>query len=247
MRKYWLSVPLIGIALILVACSESPTSSGGVVMSKGEGGGQITINVEQTGGVGAIQVYSVADSHLGRIAVAEGQCTGPDSCNDSIQVPYASTADGIRVVWSAGHLPGKQYYMSTAHTCSPGNTGCNGHRTAYMYKMNADKTQVEATFQVDPTNDSITIGGSFSVGQPDSAGGVNYCYAGGDEGDDPLKEGEVIGNAACQAAVNEWVALWGLSSNSEAPGVLYSDIYDGEETPCGIPLDGDVCAGDGEL
>ncbi len=47
MLKYWLSVPLIGITLILAACSESPNSSGGVLMSKG-GGGDITL--EPVGG-----------------------------------------------------------------------------------------------------------------------------------------------------------------------------------------------------
>jgi hypothetical protein len=209
MLKYWLSVPLIGITLILVACSESPTSSGGVVMSKGEGGGQITINVEQTGGHGAIELY-LADDLSNRIAVAEGQCTGDDSCNASITVAANKAAEGIKVVWSAKHLGQKDYYLASAYTCSPGSTGCTSNRIDYRYTTNKESTQASATFKVEPTAGSITIGGSFSENKPAGAGtgGVNYCMQ--PDGVYTLKEGEVLGNAACQAVVNRWAALCGL-------------------------------------
>jgi len=216
MLKYWLSVPLIGITLILVACSESPTSSGGVVMSKGEGGGMITINVEQTGGHGAIEVYSIPDCEdcaSDRIAVAQGQCTGPASCNASITVTGAEAADGIKVVWSAKHLPGKDFYLASAYTCSPGSTGCTSNRIDYRYTTNKESTQASATFKVEPTAGSITIGGSFSENKPAGAGtgGVNYCMQ-SDWPNHTLKEGKVLGNAACQAVVNKWAASCGLST-----------------------------------
>ena len=178
MLKYWLSVLLIGITLILVACSESPTSSGGVVMSKGEGGGMITINVEQRGGHGAIEVYLASGGK--RIAVAQGQCTGPDTCKETIQTG-AGAADGIRVVWSAKNLGPMDYYMSSAYACSPASTGCTSNRTDYMYRRNKEGTQVEATFKVDTTDGSITIGGSFGEGAPAGVEGVGSSWWGPNE------------------------------------------------------------------
>ena len=259
MLKYWLSVPLIGITLILVACSESPTSSGGVVMSKGEGGGQITINVEQTGGHGAIEVYSIPDCEdcaSDRIAVAQGQCTGADSCNASITVTGAEAADGIKVVWSAKNLGQKDYYLASAYSCSPGSTGCTSNRTDYMYRSNGESTQASATFKVEPTAGSITIGGSFSENKPAGAGtgGVNYCYTlDGFAGAD-LVEGEVRGGgAACQAAVNEWAASCGLTNEGGALGPCTGGVLEGnylEHIFLGcysnkvVAGDEDMCAGD---
>ena len=58
MLKYWLSVPLIGITLILVACSESPNSSGGVLMSRSDGEGfNITDEPVGGGGLGTYQLW----------------------------------------------------------------------------------------------------------------------------------------------------------------------------------------------
>ena len=144
-------------------------------MSKGEGGGMITINVEQRGGHGAIEVYLASGGK--RIAVAQGQCTGPDTCKETIQTG-AGAADGIRVVWSAKNLGPMDYYMSSAYACSPASTGCTSNRTDYMYRRNKEGTQVEATFKVDTTDGSITIGGSFSEDAPAGAstGGANYSF-----------------------------------------------------------------------
>ena len=235
MLKYWLSVLLIGITLILVACSESPTSSGGVVMSKGEGGGQITINVEQTGGHGAIELYLASDLTNTRIAVAEGQCTGPDSCNDSIQVPYASTADGIRVVWSAKHLGQKDYYLASAYTCSPGSKGCTSNRyTRCQGGADVDDVgrsfgQCSRTFKVEPTAGSITIGGSFTTQQPtDGQGGVDYCFVGEPYGAF-VQGGVQSGSTDCQKAVNDYeticTAATGVDENGQPGAIRLGPLY----------------------
>ena len=147
-------------------------------MSKGEGGGMITINVEQRGGHGAIEVYLASGGK--RIAVAQGQCTGPDTCKETIQTG-AGAADGIRVVWSAKNLGPMDYYMSSAYACSPASTGCTSNRTDYMYRRNKEGTQVEATFKVDTTDGSITIGGSFSEGAPAGVEGVGSSWWGPNE------------------------------------------------------------------
>jgi len=227
MLKYWLSVPLIGITLILVACSESPTSSGGVVMSKGEGGGQITINVEQTGGVGAIELYLASDLTNTRIAVAEGQCTGPDSCNASITVAANKAAEGIKVVWSAGHLPGKDYYLASAYTCSPGSTNCNSGNRYTRCQGGADVDDVgrsfgqcSRTFKVEPTAGSITIGGSFTTQQPtDGQGGVDYCFVGEPYGAF-VQGGVQSGSTDCQKAVNDYETICTASTHFDEPGAI---------------------------
>ena len=218
-------------------------------MSKGEGGGQITINVEQKGGHGAIEVYLASDDK--RIAVAEGQCTGPESCNASITVDRASAADGIKVVWSAKNLGPKDYYMASAYTCSPGSTGCTSNRIEWMQQKVAG-TQAKATFKVDTTNGSITIGGSFSVDKP--AGGVNYCMQEHGSGTGLLKEGDVIGSAACQATMNDWAASCGLGApqadGTECSGDAYAALTFSESGSCGEDISGafgDFCAAEGGL
>ena len=128
MLKYWLSVPLIGITLILVACSESPNSSAGVLMKSD--GGLVTIKLEQAGGHGAIEVYLIGlkgvglDFHGGlfsifeRRAVAEGQCTGPATCRTQLRVAPGELAGGIRVVWTAKDLPDREFSVASAYTLS---------------------------------------------------------------------------------------------------------------------------------
>ena len=208
MLKYWLSVPLIGITLLLAACSDGPSSSGGVTLYKG-GGGPFTLTVENQGGHGAIEVCFddvLPCTGIHRIAVAQGQCkAGVGSCTAyALNLSKNTAADGFKVVWSAKHTGTQQSYLATAYTCSPGSRGCTSSKTTHMAKLNANKTQIQTVIKFDANSDSATIGGTFSKDMPETAGGgVNYCWAGG------FVEGNVRATgpnaAACQADINALV------------------------------------------
>ena len=213
MLKYWLSVPLIGITLLLAACSDGPSSSGGVTLYKG-GGGPFTLTVENQGGHGAIEVCSnrfpvLPCTNTNRIAVAQGQCgAGVKGCTTTIESTKSEAADGFKVVWSALNTGTQQSYLSTAYTCSPGSKGCTTGKTGHMAKLNANKTQIQTVIKFDANSDSATIGGTFSKDMPETAGGgVNYCWDGG------FVEGNVRATgpnaAACQADINALVTQYG--------------------------------------
>ena len=181
MLKYWLSVPLIGITLLLAACSDGPSSSGGVTLYTG-GGGPFMLTVENQGGHGAIEVClddGQACTNTNRIAVAQGQCkTGVGSCTQTIVSTKSEVANGLKIVWSALHTGPNQSYLATAYTCSPGSKGCTTGKTGHMAKLNANKTQIQTVIKFDANSDSATIGGTFSKDMPETAG-VNYCDDGG--------------------------------------------------------------------
>ena len=212
MLKYWLSVPLIGITLLLAACSDGPSSSGGVTLYTG-GGGPFTLTVENQGGHGAIEVClddGQACTNTNRIAVAQGQCkAGVGSCTQTIVSTKSEVADGLKIVWSAGHTGPDQSYLATAYTCSPGSKGCTTGKTGHMAKLSDDKTQIQTVIKFDANSDSATISGTFSKDKPETAG-VNYCqlipqHGGGGE----LVQGDALGPPACQARINKFHADYG--------------------------------------
>ena len=213
MLKYWLSVPLIGITLLLAACSDGPSSSGGVTLYKG-GGGPFTLTVENQGGHGAIEVcsnrFSDHCTNKTRLGVAQGQCgAGVKGCTTTIESTKSEVANGLKVVWSALNTGTQQSYLATAYTCSPGSKGCTTGKTGHMAKLNANKTQIQTVIKFDANSDSATIGGTFSKDMPETAG-VNYCWDGG------FKEGNVRATgpnaAACQADINALVAQYGVET-----------------------------------
>ena len=216
MLKYWLSIPLIGITLLLAACSDGPSSSGGVTLYKG-GGGPFTLTVENQGGHGAIEVCSnrfpvLPCTNIHRIAVAQGQCgAGVEGCTTTIVSTKSEAADGFKVVWSALNTGTQQSYLATAYTCSPGSRGCTSSKTTHMAKLNANKTQIQTVIKFDANSDTATIGGTFSKDMPETAG-VNYCWAGG------FVEGNVRATgpnaAACQADINALVTQYGVEIES---------------------------------
>jgi hypothetical protein len=219
MLKYWLSVPLIGITLLLTACSDGPSSSGGVTLYTG-GGGPFTLTVENQGGHGAIEVClddGQACTNTNRIAVAQGQCkAGVGSCTQTIETTKSEVANGLKIVWSALHTGPNQSYLATAYTCSPGSKGCTTGKTDHMAKLNAAKTQIQTVIKVDANSGSATIGGTFSKDKPET-GGVNYCWNGG-----AFSEGNVKATgpfaAACQADINALVAQFGVRARNSSAG-----------------------------
>jgi len=212
MLRYLLAIPLIGITLLLAACSESPSSSGGVTLYSGAGG-PFTVNVENRGGHGAIEVCVNSPDQpctaATRIAVAEGQCGGPASCKGSATIDKSIAAQGLKIVWTAGHVGTEQSYLASAYSCSPGSKGCTSSKTTHMAKLDDTKTRIETTIKVDLNSETATIGATFSKEKPETGGG-NYCqyippWGGGGE----LVQGDVLGSAACQARVNKFHADYG--------------------------------------
>ena len=222
MLKYWLSVPLIGITLLLAACSDGPSSSGGVTLYKG-GGGPFTLTVENQGGHGAIEVCSNRLSghctNETRIAVAQGQCgAGVEGCTTTIIVPKSFAADGFKVVWSAGHTGTQQSYLATAYTCSPGSKGCTSSKATHSAIQDLEFLRMQRVIKFDANSDTATIGGTFSKDRRETVGGgANYCFVPTLIGYGNLMKNEVQGNAACQAAVNAY-AVGCVAAEQGEPG-----------------------------
>ena len=213
MLRYLLAIPLIGITLLLAACSDGPSSSGGVTLYKG-GGGPFTLTVENQGGHGAIEVClddvlpcTNIHPHCSSTRTVQGGGWKLHSTTIEI-IAKSEAADGFKVVWSALHTGTQQSYLATAYTCSPGSKGCTTGKTGHMAKLNANKTQIQTVIKFDANSDSATIGGTFSKDMPETAGGgVNYCWDGG------FVEGNVRATgpnaAACQADINALVTQYG--------------------------------------
>ena len=246
MLKYWLSVPLIGITLLLAACSDGPSSSGGVTLYKG-GGGPFTLTVENQGGHGAIEVClddGQACTNTNRIAVAQGQCkAGVGSCTQTIVSTKSEVANGLKIVWSAKHTGTQQSYLSSAYSCSPGNKGCTTGKTTHMAKLSDDGRSIQTVIKVDANSDTATIGGTFSKDKPET-GGVNYCWRNG------LVEGNVIAigptAAACQAEMNKLAAdcldlIWwphNMACVDRHTALYNGGVCDVNGDSCGVGEDG---------
>ena len=138
------------------------------------------LTVENQGGHGAIEVClddGGPCTNTNRIAVAQGQCgAGVEGCTHIIETTKSEVADGLKIVWSAGHTGPDQSYLATAYSCSPGSKGCTTGKTTHMAKLNTAKTQIQTVIKVDANSDSATIGGTFAKDMPvTGCGGRPSC------------------------------------------------------------------------
>ena len=132
-----------GVALVasmaLLGCGNNGVSSG-VSLDKAT----VSINLRVLGGSGHIEVYDASKpiTFANRISVAEGQCTGPASCINSVNVAAGTT---LHVVSSTKKISGTQWFNNRLHHCSSATRGCNSGRTAINVNATASATRHEFT------------------------------------------------------------------------------------------------------
>ncbi len=102
------------------------------------------------------------------------------------------------------------------------------------------------SFLVTAVNDAPVANLDSYNAEPFTDSGVNYCY---NTYTNQFEQGNVIADAACQAAVNEWTASWGLEILELCGGVpwCYDSVYLDEGSPCYGDPDGDTCVSDGQM